>query len=93
MGGFALTEKVLEMGLGDIVRTLEGEKTLLNCDAPLCPLLTQACPLIEPLQNAREAFYAELNRTRLCELRLQRPASAEARVEFVPKKAGAGKPV
>ncbi|WP_067829889.1 RrF2 family transcriptional regulator [Nocardia inohanensis] len=71
-GGLFLTEKGRTTTVGHIVRALEGDTEVIDCegDNP-CPLAS-ACRLRKILASAQEAFYAELDRYTLADLVNQR---------------------
>ncbi|SMD21306.1 RrF2 family transcriptional regulator [Lentzea albidocapillata] len=60
-GGLALAETRRSVSVGWLVRRLEGEGDVVDCegDAP-CPL-SAACRLRQALRQAQEAFYASLD--------------------------------
>lgn len=60
-GGVALAKPASDYRIGDVVRLMEGNEVMVNCDEPRCPLLNGGCRLRGVLANAREAFYRELN--------------------------------
>lgn len=60
-GGVALAKPASDYRIGDVVRLMEGNEEMVNCDEPHCPLLNGGCRLRGVLANAREAFYRELN--------------------------------
>ncbi|WP_406194414.1 Rrf2 family transcriptional regulator [Streptomyces europaeiscabiei] len=60
-GGLTLTDAGRRTPVGDLVRTLEGDREAVTCegDTP-CPL-SGACRLRRALREAQEAFYSSLN--------------------------------
>ncbi|MDX2526356.1 Rrf2 family transcriptional regulator [Streptomyces europaeiscabiei] len=60
-GGLTLTDAGRRTPVGDLVRTLEGDREAVTCegDTP-CPL-AGACRLRRALREAQEAFYSSLN--------------------------------
>ncbi|MBY8886694.1 Rrf2 family transcriptional regulator [Streptomyces sp. PTM05] len=59
-GGLELTAFGLRSSVGWLVRTLEGEEEVVDCDGdPPCPL-RGACLLRRALREAQQAFYASL---------------------------------
>lgn len=60
-GGVALAKPASDYRIGDVVRLMEGDEDMVNCDEPRCPFLNGGCRLRGVLANAREAFYRELN--------------------------------
>lgn len=68
VGGLELTEAGREVSVGWLVRSLEGDREVIDCagDSP-CPLVP-ACRLRRLLADAKEAFYAELDRYTISDL-------------------------
>jgi len=60
VGGISLARHPSEMRLGQIVRALEGEKELVECDKLDCRLSSN-CGLRAVLGKAHTAFYAALD--------------------------------
>ncbi|MBI3216060.1 MAG: Rrf2 family transcriptional regulator [Mycobacterium sp.] len=62
MGGLELTDAGRAASVGWLVRRLEGDREVIDCagEHP-CPLIP-ACRLRRALADAKEAFYAELDR-------------------------------
>lgn len=62
VGGLTLTDAGRTTSIGWIVRSLEGDREVIECggDDP-CPLVP-ACRLRRALAEAKEAFYRELDR-------------------------------
>lgn len=76
-GGFALARPAAEIGIGAVVRRLEGRMDLVECfreDGGDCTLMPE-CRLRGPLRAAGEAFFRELDGLTLADclpgLRLQ----------------------
>jgi Rrf2 family nitric oxide-sensitive transcriptional repressor len=67
-GGLELTDAGREVSLGWLVRQLEGDREVVDClgQSP-CPLIA-ACRLRRVLADAKEAFYAELDRYTITDL-------------------------
>lgn len=59
-GGVRLTVGTRAMSVGHLVRALEGEAEVVECDEPACPL-RYGCRLRSALRQAQEAFYASLD--------------------------------
>ncbi|MEU6988708.1 Rrf2 family transcriptional regulator [Streptomyces sp. NPDC046324] len=60
-GGLVLTETGRRASVGWLVRTLEGEEEVVDCEGETpCPLRA-ACRLRGALRQAQEAFYATLD--------------------------------
>ncbi|MEU6126025.1 Rrf2 family transcriptional regulator [Streptomyces sp. NPDC047123] len=60
-GGLALTEAGRTASVGALVRSLEGEGDVVDCEGGTpCPL-NSACRLRAALRTAQEAFYASLD--------------------------------
>lgn len=68
VGGLTLTDAGRNVSVGWLVRRLEGDREVIDCagDSP-CPLVT-ACRLRRAMAEAKEAFYAELDRHTIAEL-------------------------
>lgn len=69
-GGVMLTDDFGVMRLGELIRTLEADQVLVECfraDGGCCTL-TPCCELRTMLREAREGFYAILNRKTLADL-------------------------
>lgn len=61
-GGLELTAAGREASVGWLIRRLEGDREVIDCIGEhACPLIP-ACRLRRALSDAREAFYAELDR-------------------------------
>lgn len=71
-GGIRLNPKTLELRLGDILKTLEGDSQIVECNHPPCALL-KYCGLKGILNNAVDQFYQSLNQYTLAEV-LSQPA-------------------
>lgn len=62
VGGLTLTEAGREASVGWLVHELEGDREVIDCDgATVCPLIA-GCRLRRALADAKNAFYAELDR-------------------------------
>ncbi len=68
VGGLELTEAGRVASVGWLVRRLEGDREVIDClgEHP-CPLVP-ACRLRRALAEAKEAFYAELDRHTISDL-------------------------
>ena len=66
-GGVMLARPANELLVGDIVRTLEGDRPINQCDNPECAL-KPACNFLRASQEATDAFYAHLNKYSLATL-------------------------
>ncbi|MGV0853416.1 RrF2 family transcriptional regulator [Mycolicibacterium phlei] len=68
VGGLTLTEAGRTASLGWLVRSLEGDREVIDCDgATPCPLVS-ACRLRRALAEAKEAFYRELDRYTIADM-------------------------
>lgn len=65
LGGVALDKDPSEYRLGDLVRRLEGNESLFDCNEPACHL--EGCQLTHYYASALEAFYEELNKITLAD--------------------------
>jgi Rrf2 family transcriptional regulator, nitric oxide-sensitive transcriptional repressor len=67
-GGLTLTDAGRQVSAGWLIRRLEGDKDVIDCDGDNpCPLLP-ACRLRRALAEAKEAFYRELDRYTVSDL-------------------------
>lgn len=68
VGGLELTESGRHASIGWLVRELEGDREVIECEgAQPCPLIA-ACRLRRALGDAKEAFYRELDRYTITDL-------------------------
>jgi Rrf2 family nitric oxide-sensitive transcriptional repressor len=67
VGGLELTDAGRQVSLGWLVRRLEGDREVVDCVGSACPLIA-ACRLRRVLADAKEAFYAELDRYTVTDL-------------------------
>lgn len=66
-GGIQLAKAPAEINVGELVRQMEGQHPLIDCNKPLCPILP-ACVLNQALDEAQHAFFDHLNRYTLADL-------------------------
>lgn len=66
-GGIRLKPETLFLQVGEIVRTLQGEQPIVECQNPPCVLLSH-CGLKGILNHAVENFYQTLNQHTLAEV-------------------------
>lgn len=66
-GGLALAKPPAEYRIDQLVRALEGDEELIDCNSPPCKI-AGACALQHSLHEAREALYASLARQTLADL-------------------------
>ncbi|MEW1569392.1 Rrf2 family transcriptional regulator [Streptomyces sp. NPDC093509] len=67
-GGLMLTERGREASVGGLMRHLEGEGDVVDCEGVTpCPL-SGACRLRSALRQAQEAFYASLDSLTVADL-------------------------
>lgn len=73
-GGVSLARPADQISVGDVVRLMEGDDPLIDCFAQdgACAI-APACQLRRALAQAREAFFAALDRTTLAEITHNRP--------------------
>lgn len=71
VGGLTLTDAGRNASVGWLVRQLEGDREVIDCagDSP-CPLIV-ACRLRRALADAKDAFYASLDRYTVADLARQ----------------------
>jgi Rrf2 family nitric oxide-sensitive transcriptional repressor len=68
VGGLSLTDAGRTASIGRLVRELEGDREVIDCDGQsTCPLIA-GCRLRRALAEAKEAFYAELDRYTITDL-------------------------
>ncbi len=59
-GGLELGMHAREINIGEVVRVMEGNLEIIDCDKPGCPIVP-ACALKAALDAARDAFLAVLD--------------------------------
>ena len=66
-GGLKLSKPPKDTTLGEIVRALSQNSALVDCESPgACScLILPVCGLYQPLKNAQNAFFEELDKTSL----------------------------
>jgi Rrf2 family nitric oxide-sensitive transcriptional repressor len=72
-GGVRLTDEPRQVNLGQLVRAAESDNVMVECFDPQhsqCRIAS-VCRLMNVLQAAQEAFYAELSRHTLADLLVQ----------------------
>jgi len=65
-GGMALARPADQYHLGDVVRVLEDNPSLIDCGAPPC-VLARNCQLKSALDDALQAFFERLNQYTLAD--------------------------
>lgn len=90
-GGVRLGRPAAEIGLGDVVRLLEGDTDMIDCAQPPCAL-RGACHLKEALDGAQTAFFAELDRYTLADVVRDTTGARLARLQLHPLQAAAPAP-
>lgn len=65
-GGLALAQPADQYHLGDVVRALEDNPSLIDCGAPPC-VLARNCQLKSALDDALQAFFERLNQYTLAD--------------------------
>ncbi|MFW9621364.1 Rrf2 family transcriptional regulator [Macromonas bipunctata] len=65
-GGMALARPADQYHLGDVVRALEDNPSLIDCGAPPC-VLARNCQLKSALDDALQAFFERLNQYTLAD--------------------------
>lgn len=84
-GGIRLNPEALDSKLGDILRVLEGDSQIVECDTPPC-VLRSHCGLKGILNTAVEQFYQSLNQYTLQEVLNHpafRPSSPASPIRFI----------
>jgi Rrf2 family nitric oxide-sensitive transcriptional repressor len=72
-GGLRLAPATLTLRIGQVVKQLEGDESLVDCASPACPLQGQ-CALKGALDRALQAFYRELDALTLGDVNARRTA-------------------
>ncbi|NMO49600.1 Rrf2 family transcriptional regulator [Actinoplanes sp. TBRC 11911] len=67
-GGVSLAEGAVNVSVGGVVRTLEADEEVVDCDEPAACPLRHACRLRRALWQAQEAFYASLDEVTIGDL-------------------------
>ena len=79
-GGVALGVALESITVGDVVRNMEIQLNIVNCDSPACPIQPQ-CKLKGVLDEARDAFLEVLDQYTLADLR-RRPSQLKVLLNF-----------
>ena len=66
-GGIYLAKPATDINLSDVVKAMEANIQVVNCDTPVCPL-TNNCELKHILDNAQQAFFATLEKYTLSDI-------------------------
>lgn len=66
-GGIRLAASAMKLKVGTILRELEGDSELVDCDSRACQL-SSSCILRKALANGLRAFYAAMNHYSLADL-------------------------
>jgi Rrf2 family transcriptional regulator, nitric oxide-sensitive transcriptional repressor len=85
-GGIMLAREPSDIGIGDVVRSTEAERAIVECfepDTNRCPL-SPACTLQRALAEALDAFYATLDEYTLADLLRPRASLRQLRALRVP---------
>lgn len=67
-GGIALAKPAAEFRLGQLVRALEQDLPLIDCQQPVACVLLPHCGLKQALTQALQVFFTELDRYDLAQL-------------------------
>ena len=82
-GGIRLNPKALELTLGKIVRILQGDHQIVECNTPPC-VLRSHCGLKGILDQALESFYQSLDQYTLSDVLAAPPsASTHSPIAFI----------
>ena len=73
-GGIRINPTALDFKLGEVLRILEGDQQIVECNTPPC-VLRSHCGLKGILNHAVEQFYQSLNQYTLAEAVASRPSS------------------
>lgn len=60
-GGIELDPRIFKLGLGEVVRTLQGDLAIVECHNPPC-VLRHGCGLKGILDHAQAQFYLDLDK-------------------------------
>lgn len=85
-GGLLLAKEPQEYRIGTMVRRMEGEDKILDCDHPPCPF-GRSCALIGALDEAYEAFFASLDQYTLADVIRQQQQTTEIPIRFITRPA------
>ena len=66
-GGLCLAKPASEINLSEVVKSMEANIEVVNCNTPACPL-TNNCELKHILNDAQQAFFATLERHTLSDI-------------------------
>ena len=82
-GGLRLAKKPAEINIGDVVRRMENDFSLVGCFEPRCEdcRITSACLLRSALRKALQAFHKMLDEYTLQDLLVTRPLLEELFVD------------
>ncbi len=82
-GGLRLNPKALDLTLGKIVRILQGDHQIVECNTPPC-VLRSHCGLKGILDDALESFYQTLDQYTLADVLAAPPSnSSHSPIEFI----------
>jgi len=87
-GGIRLGAQPEDIGLGDVIRCVETNLDVVECESPRCPLLP-ACRLKGLLDEARDAFLGVLDRYSLRDL-VEQPQAMRSVLSWQPAKTALG---
>ncbi|MBX3605557.1 MAG: Rrf2 family transcriptional regulator [Piscinibacter sp.] len=92
-GGLRLAREPAQIRLGDVVRRIEDDMTLVECfgEGSTCPL-SAGCHLADALDQARQAFLASLDRHTLADLVPRARAREIIALSLHAPRAAAGRP-
>lgn len=76
-GGISLRAAASKLRLGDVLRTLEGDGSLVDCERPPC-VLRGSCQLKHALDVGLARFYSAMNEFTLADVSGRRTGSALA---------------
>ena len=66
-GGICLAKAASEINLSEVVKAMEANIEVVNCNTPACPL-TNNCELKHILDDAQQAFFATLEKYTLSDI-------------------------
>ena len=66
-GGVRLSQLPQQIRIGQVIRSTEGDRAVVNCVKPACPL-DKKCLLKSALDRAQQAFFDEMDRYTLADV-------------------------
>lgn len=82
-GGIEIDPRILDLGLGDVVRILQGNPAVVECNTPPC-VLRYSCGLKGILDHAQNQFYLDLNQYKMQQVLKPKTCVASAAIQAIP---------